>query len=220
MRSTAGNAREQGAAPRFQRRKAARPAEILDAALDVFMRQGFAGSRIEDVARRAGVTAGTIYLYFPGKEAVFEAAVLHAMDAMLTPSEQRVRAHQGSAEALLIELLRRWWKTTTTDPRLAGIQRLVAAEAERFPELASHYVTQVLHRGRALYRRVLERGIARGEFAPHDVDYAVRLLMAPVQYALAYNSSLAAFDAAAGFDRGYLDAHLEIFLRGIRAGGR
>lgn len=208
------------AAPRWQRRKGARPGEILDAALDVFMRQGYAASRIQDVARQAGVTTGTVYLYFDGKEAVFEAAVMQAMDRMLTPSEQRVSAHQGTAESLLVELVRRWWKSTEADPRVAGIQRLVAAESERFPELARHYVTQVLVRARRMFAGVLERGIARGEFRPHDVEYGARLVMAPLQYAFAYNSSLAALDNSPQYDRGYLDAHLDTFVRGIRAEGR
>ncbi|MDB4881129.1 MAG: hypothetical protein JWL60_2575 [Gemmatimonadetes bacterium] len=206
-------------APRWSRRKDARPGEILDAALDVFVREGFADTRITDVARQAGVTTGTVYLYFAGKEAVFEAAVLRAMDAMLTPSEQRVRAHVGSAEALLVEILRRWWKTTTLDPRYAGIPRLIGAEADRFPDLARHYVASVLDRARAMYAAVIRRGIDAGEFRPHDVQYSVRLLMAPVQYAFLYNAALAPYDPSVRFDRGYLDTHIEIFFRGIRAEG-
>jgi AcrR family transcriptional regulator len=206
--------------PRWQRRKDARPGEILDAALDVFVRQGFAATRIQAIARQAGVTTGTVYLYFPSKEAVFEAAVLQAMDAMLAPCAERVGKHAGTAESLLVELMRRWWKTTTVDPRYVGIPRLIGAEADRFPELARHYVTRVLDRARALYGRVLERGVAGGEFRPLDAQYAVRLLMSPLQYAYAYNSTLAPFDGAGHFDRGYLEAHLDIFLRGIRAGGR
>lgn len=204
-------------APRWQRRKDARPGEILDAALDLFARQGFPATRVQEVAAQAGVTTGTVYLYFESKETLFKAAVLQAMDHMLTLSEERVRAHQGTAESLLIELTRRWWKTATTDPRYAGIPRLIAAEMERFPDLASHYVIEVLDRAYAMYMHVLERGIAQGEFRPHDVEYGARLFMAPVQYAFAYNSSLARFDTANRYDRGYLDSHLDIFLRGIRA---
>jgi AcrR family transcriptional regulator len=208
---------ESTATPRWHRRKDARPGEILDAALDVFVRQGFAATRIQDLAQQAGVTAGTIYLYFPSKEVVFHAAITQAMSSILTLSEQRVDAHEGTAESLLVELLRRWWKTTAADSRLAGIPRLISAEADRFPDLAHHYVTEVLGRARAIFARVLRRGIERGEFRPLDVEYAARLVMAPVQYAFAYNSSFAAYDAAGGYDRGYLDAHLELFLRGIRA---
>jgi AcrR family transcriptional regulator len=204
-------------APRWQRRKTARPGEILDAALDLFARQGFPATRVQEVAAQAGVTTGTVYLYFESKETLFKAAVLQAMDAMLTLSEERVRAHQGTAESLVIELTRRWWKTATTDPRYAGIPRLIAAETERFPDLAHHYVTEVLDRAYAMYIKVLKRGMANGEFRQHDVQYGARLLMAPVQYAFAYNSSLAPFDTANRFDRGYLDAHLDIFLRGIRS---
>jgi AcrR family transcriptional regulator len=207
------------AAPRWQRRKDARPGEILDAALDVFVRQGFAAARIQDVARAAGVTTGTVYLYFSSKEAVFEAAVLHAMDAMLTPTEQRINTHEGTSESLLIETMRRWWKTAALDPRYAGMPMLVTLEADRFPGLARHFVTAVLDRAYTLYARVLERGIARGEFRPHDVHYGARLLLAPIHYALAYNWGLAPYDGANRFDRGYVDAHLDIFLRGIRAAG-
>lgn len=207
-------------APRWQRRKDARPGEILDAALAVFVRQGFAATRIQAIARQTGVTTGTVYLYFPSKEAVFEAAVLQAMEATLAPSEERVNKHAGTAESLLVELMRGWWRTTSVDPCNVGIPRLIGAEADRSPELARHYVTRVLGRARALYGRVLERGIAGGEFRPLDVQYAVRLLMSPLQYADAYNSTLAPFDGAGHFDRGYLDAHLDIFLRGIRADGR
>jgi AcrR family transcriptional regulator len=203
--------------PRWQRRKDARPAEILEAALDVFVRQGYAATRIQDIARQAGVTTGTIYLYFASKEAVFEAAVFQAMDRMLTPSEQRVSAHRGSMESLLVELVRRWWKTTVLDPRYTGFPVLVMAEADRFPEMARHWVSQVLDRGFSMYARILERGIASGEFRPHDAQYAARLLMAPVQYAQSYNWALKPYDTVTRYDRGYIDSHLEIFLRGIRA---
>jgi AcrR family transcriptional regulator len=204
-------------APRWQRRKNARPAEILDAALDLFARQGFPATRVQEVAALAGVTTGTVYLYFESKEKLFKTAVLQAMDHMLTLTEERVAAHQGSAESLLVELTRRWWKTATTDPRYAGIPRLIAAETERFPDLATHYVSEVLDRAYAMFMRVLQRGIEHGEFRPHNVDYSARLFMAPVQYAFAYNSSLARFDEANHFDRSFIDAHLDIFLRGIRA---
>lgn len=202
---------------RWQRRKDARPGELLDAALDVFVRQGFAATRIQDVARQAGVTTGTVYLYFAGKEALFEAAVLTAMDRMITPWEERASAHRGPSESLIADTVRDWWDATHADPHYAAIPRLIGAEADRFPDLARHYVTEVLDRARALGVRMLDRGIQRGEFRPHDTGYAARLLMAPVQYAFAYNSSLAAYDAGGRYDRGYLDAHLDIFFRGIRA---
>lgn len=203
-------------APRWQRRKDARPGEILDAALDVFVRQGFAATRIHDVAQAAGVTTGTIYLYFPGKEALFEAAVLAAMDRIFTPSEQRVDQHTGSAESLLVELMRRWWKAVALDPRLAAMPVLVTAEADRFPDLARHYAEQVLGRGCAMWKRVLQRGIDRGEFRPHDTELAARLLIAPVLHATAHNWALARYDAHGPLGRDYLDLHVETFLRGIR----
>jgi AcrR family transcriptional regulator len=207
-------------APRWRRRKDARPQEILEAALDVFVRQGFAATRVQDIARQAGITIGTLYLYFPSKEALFHAAVMQAMTAVLVPAEERVSCHQGAAEPLLVELMRRWWKTTA-DPRFAGIPKLVGSEADKFPDLARVYVHEVLHRARALYARVLQRGIESGEFRSDlNVGHAVRLAMAPIQYASIFNSSLRPFDTEDGYTRGYVDTHLEIFLRGIRAPGR
>ena len=203
-------------APRWQRRKDARPGEILDAALDVFVRQGFAATRIQDVAAAAGVTTGTIYLYFPGKEALFEAAVLAAMDRIFTPSEQRVEQHTGAAESLLVELMRRWWKAVALDPRLAALPVLVEAESDRFPQLARHYVEQVLERGCAMWQRVLQRGIDQGEFRPHDTALAARLLIAPALHAFAHNWSLARYSEGSAFGKDYLDLHLDVFLRGIR----
>lgn len=203
-------------APRWQRRKDARPGEILEAALDVFVRQGFAATRIQDVAQAAGVTTGTLYLYFPGKEALFEAAVLAAMDRIFTPSEQRVEQHTGTAESLLVELMRRWWKAVALDPRLAAMPVLIEAESDRFPELARHYVDRVLERGCAMWQRVLQRGIDRGEFRPHDTALAARLLIAPVLHASAHNWSLARFDERSRIGKDYLDLHLEVFLGGIR----
>src|SRR5918994_4839 len=114
-------------APRWRRRKDARPNEIIRAALDVFIRQGFAATRVQDIARQAGITIGTLYLYFPSKEALFHAAVAHAMTPVLAFAEDRVSSHHGAAEPLLVELVRRWWKTTA-DPHFAGIPKLVGSE--------------------------------------------------------------------------------------------
>ena len=85
-------------APRWRRRKDARPNEIIRAALDVFIRQGFAATRVQDIARQAGITIGTLYLYFPSKEALFHAAVAHAMTPVLAFAEDRVSSHHGAAE--------------------------------------------------------------------------------------------------------------------------
>src|SRR5690242_1165593 len=97
------------ASPRWQRRPEARPEEILDAALAVFSESGFARAKLDDVARLAGVSKGTVYLYFDSKEALFREMVRAKVVAYLAEAESFVRAHEGSARALLVELIRRMY---------------------------------------------------------------------------------------------------------------
>ena len=197
-------------------RSASKRERILRAAVEVFAQNGYFNAKVSEIAKSAGVADGTIYLYFDGKEALFEAAVLAAMDRIFTPSEQRVEQHTGAAESLLVELMRRWWKAVALDPRLAALPVLVEAESDRFPQLARHYVEQVLERGCAMWQRVLQRGIDQGEFRPHDTALAARLLIAPALHAFAHNWSLARYSEGSAFGKDYLDLHLDVFLRGIR----
>src|SRR5439155_16976055 len=96
--------------PRWQRRKDARPEEIVAAALDVFVEHGFAGARLEDVARRAGVTKGTVYLYFKSKEALFKAVVRQTIVPAIAQGEALAQAFTGSARELLERLVREYWR--------------------------------------------------------------------------------------------------------------
>jgi AcrR family transcriptional regulator len=97
-------------APRWTRRKEARPAELLAAALELFVERGYAATRLEDVARRAGVSKGTVYLYFPGKEDLFKAVVREGLVPLLERGEKVVAEHEGSAVDLIRELVRGWWE--------------------------------------------------------------------------------------------------------------
>jgi AcrR family transcriptional regulator len=165
--------------PRFERRKDARPGEILDAALDLFVEKGFAATRLEDVAQRAGVSKGTVYLYFDGKEDLFKAVIRSGMVRAIEEAERRVAAYPGSAADLLRELYTAWWQNIG-GTKLAGIPKLMISEAQNFPELARFYYEEVIQRGSQLFARTIERGIERGEFRPVNIDYAVRALVAPL----------------------------------------
>jgi AcrR family transcriptional regulator len=165
--------------PRFERRKDARPGEILDAALDLFVEKGFAATRLEDVAQRAGVSKGTVYLYFDGKEDLFKAVIRSGMVRAIEEAERRVAAYPGSAADLLRELYTAWWQNIG-GTKLAGIPKLMISEAQNFPELARFYYEEVIQRGSQLFARTIERGIERREFRPVNIDYAVRALVAPL----------------------------------------
>jgi AcrR family transcriptional regulator len=204
------------AAPRWKRRKDARPAEILAAALDVFVEHGYAGARLEEVARRAGVTKGTMYLYFENKEALLEAVVRESVLPAIERGERLMEAHEGTSSELLRQVVRDWWTSVAGTP-LGGVTKLVMAEARNFPDLARFYHDQVVQRGHALFARVLQRGIDRGEFRPIEVAPAVRLIVAPLLMSSMWRYSFGGCEPArVDFDR-IIELHLDVFLRGISA---
>src|SRR5260370_12088303 len=129
--------------PRWQRRKEARPEEILTAALDVFVERGFARARLEEVARRAGVTKGTIYLYFKSKEALFKAVVRGTIVPVIAQGEALAQSFTGSARDLVEQLVREYW-TLEGETRLAGIPKLLRAQPAPFPSLPMFYSSTVL----------------------------------------------------------------------------
>jgi AcrR family transcriptional regulator len=210
-------------AQRWRRRKEARPGEILSAALSCFAEHGFAATRLEDVAQRAGVTKGTLYLYFPNKEELFKAVVAQALvpnlergEALLSEADEG-RAEPGSAAALLAELIRGWAELARSPA--SAIPKIVISEAGNFPDLARFYREQVVDRSMALLRRVLQLGIARGEFRALEIDDTVRCIVAPLLLAMLWRHSLGRHELA-GFDPDALcQTHLQLLLNGLRARG-
>jgi AcrR family transcriptional regulator len=201
--------------PRWRRRKEARPDEILAAALASFAERGFAATRLEDVAARAGVSKGTLYLYFPGKEELFEAVVR----ARLLPNLERLEALLASFEGPSAALLERLLLTMAevVGSQLGAIPKLVIAEAGNFPELARFYLNEVVRRGLRLIGAILRRGIARGEFRAVDVDHTVFCVIAPMLIAALWKNSLEPHDAAPLDAQALARAHLDLLLRGLEA---
>ena len=202
--------------PRWRRRSDARPGEIAAAALEVFAERGFAGARMEEIARRAGVTKGTVYLYFPSKEDLFRAVVRESIVPGVEIGERLVSEFEGDSAALLRELVWRWWEFME-DPRVQLVPKLIQSESANFPELATFYVTEVVQRVRRLFAAVIRRGVERGEFREVDPVLAARLAVAPLHNAVAYRRSLLAYDEGCNFE-GYVEMHIEMFLRGLAKG--
>src|SRR5215472_4124667 len=150
------------ATTQWQRRKAERPAEIAAAALTCFAERGFAATRLDDVARRAGVTKGTLYLYFPNKEELFKAVVRQELLPNIARLEVMLGAADAPAARLLEELLDAWAELVAAP--VSAIPKIIVAEAGNFPDLARFYREEVVDRGFAVFRRVLRAGIERGEF--------------------------------------------------------
>ena len=200
--------------PRWQRRKDARPEELIAAALDEFVERGYEAAKLADVARRAGVTKGTIYLYFESKEALFKAVVRETIVPVIAQGEALARSFTGSARELLEQLVREYWRLVG-ETALAGIPKLMMAEAATFPELTRFYYDEVVTRGHRLMAGVIERGIKNGEFRPVDVRVAAKLAMSPLMHAVVARRAFASC-MPEGFNvQKYLDTHIDLYLHGI-----
>ena len=207
-------------AQRWRRRKEARPSEILDAALDCFAAHGFSATRLDDVAHRAGITKGTLYLYFPNKEELFKAVVAQALvpnlergEALLSEADKRV-AEPQSAAVLLAQLMHGWADLASLPA--GAIPKIVVSEAGNFPDLARFYREQVVDRGMSLLSRVLQFGIGRGEFRAVELDDTVRCIFAPLLLAMLWRHSLGRHEPT-GFDPDSLcETHLQLLLNGLK----
>lgn len=200
---------------RWKRRKEARPGEIIDAALEVFSEKGFAATRLDDVARLAGVTKGTVYLYFENKEALFTALVNEMVVPQVARAESLVENYSGSASSL-IEILVKQWQTNVVESKLSGIPKLIISEAGNFPELGKFYLEKVVQRGRKMMTRVIEKGIKSGEFIKCDANYVSRVILAPMVFTAVWERSLASLDEEKYDVEKFFQVQLEIMLRGLK----
>ncbi|NJD89103.1 MAG: TetR/AcrR family transcriptional regulator [Betaproteobacteria bacterium] len=202
--------------PRWQRRPDARPQELLDAALALFVEKGYAATRLEEVAQRAGVAKATLYLYYDNKLELFKAVVRHALverfdEVAQAQGRRRIGAREELA-ALLTAFVER-----VASSSLSGIPKLVMAESGNFPEIARFYHDEVIRRGRAMVVAALERGAASGEFRPVDTEYAWRIVIAPLLLAIIWKHSFQSFEPAPLDLRRHLEAQLDILLNGLAA---
>ncbi len=166
-------------APRWERRKESRPAELLDAALDLFVERGFAATRLEDVAHRAGVSKGTLYLYYENKAELFKAVVRENIVPLIEEARALIERSDEPSPVLLERFFFDWWKRFGST-KLSGILKLVIAEAGNFPEVAQFFSREVASPDRVLLSSIIHRGIKRGEFELTDVDAAVHAWIAPL----------------------------------------
>jgi len=176
---------------RRSRRKEARPGELLSAALDLFVDKGYAATRVEEVAARAGVSKGTLFLYFPSKEALFQAVVRDNIAGRFAEWNAELDEFAGSSAELVHYAMRQWWERIG-QTQAAGITKIMMSEGPLFPELAAFYQNEVIAPGHALLRRILQRGIDRGEFHIPNLDWAVYSLIAPMIFLVMWRYSMAA----------------------------
>lgn len=195
-------------------RKVAGPDDIVAAALRVFAETGFSRARLEDVAREAGISKATIYLYFDSKQAIFEALVRSAVVPNVERLEALVTGAKGSSADLLRTLVQAIGRVVI-ESELSAFPKLIIAEAANFPDLAQFYRTQVIERVLGVLASIVARGVASGEFRPTDPRLVARLVIAPLLFSTLWKTCFVRDDEP-GFDPAPLmSLHVETLIRGL-----
>lgn len=200
-------------APRYQRRKEDRPQEIAEAAFEAFAEHGYAQTRVEDVASRAGVSKGLMYLYFRTKEELFKAVIRNVVtrrvDALIRVVEQTELSSEDFLRGPMLDFMK-----SVPHSRIPVVIRLLLAEAPRHPDLVDYYWENVAGRGLDAIRRFLERGIERGEFRRSAVNDLPQLFLAPVMLSVIWKILFA--KRPLDSDR-LIETQMELILAHIRA---
>lgn len=202
-----------------QRRKEARPAELAAAALELFVEKGYAATRLDDVAARAGVGKGTVYLYFESKEALFKAAIEAAMTPAVEAAEALVECGDLSAAERLREFVHGWWRMVASAP-IGGLPKLLIAESGNFPEIARWHYETIIRRAMRALGRIIEGGIASGEFRPVPVEFATRIVFAPMFSIIVWTRAFGETMSDLPEPRRFLDEALDVLINGLHGGSR
>ena len=200
------------------RRKEDRPGELLEAALETFRAKGFAATRMEDIAARAGVSKGTIYLYYPSKLAIFEALVRETLLPNLSRVEAAVAASPLGAAGTL-RMIAGAVAEIAANSRMVGVPKIILSEAGNFPDLARFYRTEVIGRGLGMVAGVIARGVAAGEFRQVDPEIAARLFFSPLILSALWQVTFAPIEENPVPPATVVALHLDTWLRGMAAEG-
>ena len=194
--------------------KEARPKEIVEAALEVFARDGFAGTRLDDVAEKVGISKGTIYLYFDTKEDLFKACVRETVGAHLAGTRDLAANFEGVTADLLYEIVR-GLGNRFTQGGFKTILILMISEGQRFPELVSFYYEEIISSGLQMLRSVIQRGIDRGEFRDNGLSDYPQLLVSPMMMSVIWNHLFAPKGGSLDIEE-VLTTHVDTLLEGLK----
>lgn len=200
-----------------ERRKEARPGELLSAALDLFVENGFAATRMEAVAARAGVSKGTVFLYFPSKEELFKAVVRENISGRFAEWNAEFLSFEGSCADMLKRCMLAWWEDVGAT-KASGISKLMVSEGHNFPEIAAFYQQEVIEPGHRIIRTVVQRGIDSGEFRAVDVDHAVYGVVSIMMFLILSRHSAGVCQHDVTLDiQAYVASQADILTRGLAA---
>lgn len=205
--------KQEQAVSRREQQKETRRREILEAGFRAFTTQGFTATRLEDVAMMAGVGKGTIYLYFDSKEALFEEVVRVNLFPTRDEAEQRVAEFEGPAAELLATHLQ-YVYSRLADDKIPPLIAMVIGEGNRFPQLTDFLFRELVSRTRQNMRRIIERGVASGEFRVTDIDKYTQILVAPVLISALWKLQFEKIDPIDIQD--FARAHVDLVLNGLK----
>jgi TetR/AcrR family transcriptional regulator len=199
-----------------ERRKQHRPGELLEAAMDLFVEKGFAATKSEEVAARAGVSKGTLFLYFPSKEELFKAVVRENVVKAVTEGALEAANFKGPSRQLLKNLMLEWWRRYGST-KASGITKLIISEANSFPELAAFYQEEVIFPAMKLVKDVLERGRMQGEFKNFHTDHTAMAIIAPLLFLIMskHSTALCHEGSAQPNPEEFIAQHADLIVRGL-----
>jgi AcrR family transcriptional regulator len=201
-------------APKWQRRAEDRPREICAAALQVFAEKGFAAARLDEIARRAGVSKGTLYLYFKDKEDLFRAVIRDTVAPNIAAIKDSVEAADMPFAQVVRALLPRFAEMATRVP-IGAVAKMVIGESRNFPELAKVYHDLVVSQAIALIAGLIERAQGKGEVRPGDPRLHAMSLMGPMLMGLLWRETLQPVGATPIDVDALAKQHAETVLAGL-----
>lgn len=202
-------------AAKQRRAPAERPQEILGAALALFVEKGFAATRLDDVARRAGLSKAAIYLYFEDKTALFQGVIRQAVASNLMTVEAMLAAHRGPVAPLLPQILG-FMATRVEETPMAAVAKLVVSESRAFPEIGRFYLKEVIGRGIPMMEGLIARGIAQGEFRKVDPGLTVRSIIGPMLLAVIWRTVFEPIGAEKLDVRALASHHADLMLHALK----
>lgn len=196
------------------RRKEARPAEIIEAAMHMFVEHGFAAAKLDDVAKRAGIVKGTLYRYYDTKEDLFRAVVQVAVSAHIQAIEQAAKAFRGSLVEIVPALLMRV-AGQMSESHVPALARLVISESRSFPDLARIWHDNIVAKILTLLADLIAEAQERGEVRPGDPKAYAFSIIGPMVMALLFQEVLGTSSNLAPNLDILASQHAETMLRGI-----
>lgn len=181
--------------------------------MQLFTEKGFSATRMIDVAKAAGISKGTLYLYFENKEAIFREVVQQRITPQLDQVELLLEEFKGTQAELLRHMINVWWMAVACTS-LSAIPKIIVSESGNFPELAEYFTRTVVVRSRNLFSKVISRGMLNGEFNLYESEAVARLVIAPLVQATIWMHSLKPYDDETG-TQNYLQLHTEFILNSL-----